>query len=86
MFRDKNRTRVSCIDCGVVVAASYMKQHMDRQHGGSVPQKRVFDVGWVEPTTYVVSFPLVMKTVKFPVTVCPEVSLSAGRLRDHFMY
>ena len=63
-----------------------MKQHMDRQHGGSVPHTREVDVGWGEPTTYVVSFPLVMKTVKCPVTVCPEVLLSPGRLRDHFMY
>ena len=36
--------------------------------------------------TYVVSFPLVLKTVKCPVIGCPEVARSAGRLREHFMY
>ena len=43
-------------------------------------------LGGVEPTTYVVSFPRVLKTVKFPVTGCPEVAHSAGRLRENFVY
>ena len=34
------------------------------------------DVGGVEPTTYVVSFPWVLKTVKYPVTGCLEVAHS----------
>ena len=30
-------------------------------------------------------FPWVLKTVKYPVIGCPEVSHSVGRLREHFM-
>ena len=33
-----------------------------------------------------VSFPQVLKTVRCPVTGCPEVAHSAGRMRGNFMY
>ena len=36
--------------------------------------------------TYMVSFPRVLKTVRFPLPGCPEVAHSAGRMREHFMY
>ena len=35
---------------------------------------------------YVVSFPCVLKTVKYLVTGCPEVAHSTGRLRKLFVY
>ena len=47
---------------------------------------RGVDEGWVRPTTYVVSFPRVLKLVKCPVPGCLEVVHSAGQLRENFMY
>ena len=44
-FRDRNWTRVSFTECGVTVASSSMKRHMERPHGGSVTQTREVDVG-----------------------------------------
>ena len=38
------------------------------------------------PIKYVVSFPRVLKTVTCPVTDCPEVAHTAGRMRENFMY
>ena len=39
-----------------------------------------------EPTTYVFSFPRVMKMLKCLVPGCPAVEHSADRLCDHFIY
>ena len=39
-----------------------------------------------EPTTYVFSFPRVMKILKCLIPGCLAVANSAGRLCDHFMY
>ena len=63
-----------------------MYQHMEIQHGGSVPHTREVGVGGGEATTYVMSFPRVLKTVKFPVTGCPAVAHNAAQLRQHFIY
>ena len=38
------------------------------------------------PVTYVVSFPPVMKMVRFPVTGCLTLAHSTGRIREIFMY
>ena len=44
------------------------------------------DRGGGVPVTYVVSFPWVLKTVRYSVTGCQAVAHSAVRLREHFMY
>ena len=36
--------------------------------------------------TYVVSFPRVLKTLRYPFTGCLEVAHRAGRLREQFIY
>ena len=78
--------QVSCTECGVTVATSYLKQHVTRLHGICVPQTRGVDEGGGVPTTYVVSFPGVLQLVRFPVPVCPAVAHSLGRLQENFMY
>ena len=70
----------------MTVSAPSLKQKMERQHGGSVTQMREVRVGGVEPTTYLVSSPLVLKTEKCPMTGCPEVARSAVQLWKLFMY
>ena len=37
-------------------------------------------------TTYVVSFPRILKLVDCPLPGCPEKAGSAGRMWEHFMY
>ena len=86
MFREINRSRVSCAECGVTVAVSSLKGHMERQHVSSLPQTREVKIGGGGGFTYVVSFPRVLKTVKFLVIGCLEVAYRVGRLRENFMY
>ena len=86
MFRKRKRLRISCTECGVTVAQYYLKQHMARQHGRCVPQARGVDKKGEGPTTYVVSFPRILQSVRFPVLGCPAVAHSAVRLREHFMF
>ena len=80
-FRERNRIRVSCTKYSVTVAASYLKAHMEIIHGIYVSQTRGFNKVGGGLTTYVVSFPRVLQTVKCPVPVCLSVAHSAGRLR-----
>ena len=85
-FREWKKTRVSCTVCGVTVSASYFKTHMTKNHGICVPQTRGVDEERGGPTIYVVSFPLVLQEVKFPVLGCPSVAHNTGILRENFMY
>ena len=56
---------------------------MGSYHYISVPQTREVEIGGGGvPVPYVVSFSQMLKTVVFPVTGCPEVAHSAGRLRE----
>ena len=36
-FRERNRMRVSCTECGMTMASWYLKQHMASLHGIYVP-------------------------------------------------
>ena len=47
----------------MTVAALYLKENIESQHVGSVPQKREVGMGG-GGVTYVVSFPQVLKTDK----------------------
>ena len=64
----------------------YLKAHMAQIHGICAPQNRVVDKLGVAKTAYVISFPRVLKEVKFLVPGFPAVSRSERRLREHFMY
>ena len=43
-FRERKRMSISCAECGVTEGISYLKRHMERQHGGSVPQTTEVDM------------------------------------------
>ena len=43
-FRERKRSRVSCAEYGVTVAALYLKGNTERKHGRSVPQTREVDI------------------------------------------
>ena len=68
--------------CGVTVVASYIRAHMERVHVICVPQMRGVDEVGGGPTTYVVSFPKVLKEVRCPVPGFPAVAHSAGILYE----
>ena len=42
-FRERKRVMVSCAECGVTVAQSYLKQHVMILHGLCVPHTRGVD-------------------------------------------
>ena len=51
-----------------------------------VPQTREVNKLGEGATTYVVSLPRLLQSVKCPVPGCPAIAHSAGRLRESFMY
>ena len=85
-FRERKKTRGSCALCSIMAAASYLKGHMARIHGICVFQTRGVDEVGGRPTTYVVSFPKVIKEVRCTVPGCPVVAHSTGIIREHFMF
>ena len=85
-LRENKRMWVSFTEYGVTVVASPLKQHMAQIHGICIPHTRGVDKGGGGPTTYVVSLPRVLNSVKFLVPVFLVVAYSAGQLQENFMY
>ena len=85
-FRERKRFRVSCTECGVKAKQSYLKQHMESLHGICVPQMRGVDKKGEGPTTYVVSLPRILQSVRCLVPGRPVVAHSVGRLQENFMF
>ena len=77
---------LSFTQCGVTVAALYLKAHMAQINGICVPQTSGIDKVGGEPTTSVVYFPRVLYVVKGLVPGYLVVVHSPGQLREHFMY
>ena len=59
---------------------------MESLHGTYVPQTRGVDEKGEGITTYVVSFPRILQSVRCLVPGCPAVAHSAGRLQENFMF
>ena len=78
--------QVSCTECGVTVEQSYHKQHLEILHGICILQMMGFDDKGEGPTTYLVSFPMVLHSARCLVPGFPAVAHSVGRLREHFMF
>ena len=85
-YRERKRLRVSCADCGVTVARSYLKQHMMSLHGICAPQTRGVDDKGEGSTAYVGSFPRILQLVRCPVPGCRARAHSAVRVQEHFMF
>ena len=68
------------------MAELYLKQNMAWLHGICVPHTRGVDKGGEGPTTNVMSFPRVLKSVKSPVPWCLAVAHSTGLIWENFMY
>ena len=85
-FRERKRFWVSCTECRVTVKQSYLKQNMEILHGICAPQTRGVDEKGEGPTTYVVSFPRILQSVRYLMPGCPEVAHIAGRLQENFMF
>ena len=60
-FRERKKMQVSCTECGVKVEDLYLKTHMTQIHGICVPHTRGGNKVGGGPTTYVVSFPMVLQ-------------------------
>ena len=85
-FWERKRTRVSCSECDATMLDSSKRHHMDQSHGVSPTQTRGVDVGGRGATTYVGSFPRILKLVESPVPGCTEKAHISGRMRGNFMY
>ena len=66
-IKERKRMWVSCTKCVVTVAALYLKQLMARLHVICAPNTRGVGELWGVPTTYVVSFPIILRSVICPV-------------------
>ena len=62
-FWEREKTRVSCVECRGIMVASSLCHYMERSHGVVLPQTRRVDVGGVGLDTYVVSYPRIIKSV-----------------------
>ena len=85
-FWERISTRVIISECGTTMAASSIRNHMERSIVVIPPQTQGFDVGGEGPTTYVVSLPIILKSVECPLIVCIKKSHSAGKMLEHFMH
>ena len=86
MFGYMKRMRVSCTECGITMSSLYLKHHIGKLHGICVPQTRGVNNVGVLPTTYVVSFPRVIQSVRCSVPGYLAVAHSVGRLRENLVY
>ena len=59
---------------------------MSSQHVICVPEMRGVDDKGEGMSTYVVSFPRVLQSVRCLVPGCPVVSHNVGRLLEHFIF
>ena len=66
-FRERNKTRVSCNYCGETMAASSLRQHMERAYGRVLPQVRGVDIWGGVLEVYKVLFPWILKLLDCPV-------------------
>ena len=85
-FWERKRTSVSYLECGTEVAASSIRNHLWQSNGVILPQTRGVHVGGGGATTYVVSFPRILKLVECPVIGCTAKAHSAGSMQENFMY
>ena len=69
----------------MILAESYLKDHMAGSHGIYVPQTMGVDEVGGGLTTYVMNLPKVLQEVRCLVPGCPVVAHIAGRLCEHFM-
>ena len=60
-FREWNKNRVSCKECGATMVSSLLLHHMEHAHRIFIPHNRGVEVGGGGPETYVVSLLRVLK-------------------------
>ena len=77
---------VSCKECGETMAASSLRNNMERAHGRVSPKVRGVDVGGGGLEVYKVSFPRILKLVDCPVEGCLAKEKPPGRLREQFVF
>ena len=70
-FQERNRTRVSCEECGEIMAAYSLRHHMDIAHGRVLSQVGGVYVRIGGLDVYKLSFPWILKSVDCPVEGCP---------------
>jgi Zn ribbon nucleic-acid-binding protein len=86
-FRERQRRRVECSQCGKDLAAGSLSVYMQTQHGltrdGGVGR---VDAPGRQPAVFTISFPKVTPTANCPIEGCPGTATSHVNLRRHFMH
>jgi len=86
-FRERQRRRVECSQCGKDLAAGSLSVHVQTQHGltrdGGVGR---VDAPGRQPAVFTISFPKVTPTADYPIEGCPGTATSHVNLRRRFMH
>ena len=86
-FRERQRERVACGECGAELAAGSLSSHMMARHGKAAPRQHL----WAPQTTggprvYKINFPTKGGRRQCPVEGCPGVSETRAAMRVHFVH
>ena len=74
-FRERQRERVACGECGTELAAGPLSSHMMTRHGKAAPRRHLWTPQMTgEPRMYKINFPMKGGKRECPVEGCPGVS------------
>ena len=78
-YRERQRERVACWECGVEIAAGSLSGHLMTRHGRAAPRRHL----WAPQTT---GGPRTYSRRQCPVEGCPGVSATRAAMRVHFVH
>ena len=86
-YKERQRERVACGECGTVITAGSMSSHMMTRHGKAATRRHL----WAPqtnggPRLYKMSFPMKDGRRRCLVEGCPGVSATRAAMRVHFVH
>ena len=87
IFKERQRERVACRECGTEIAAGSMSIHMMTRHGKAATRRHLWAPQTAgEPRLYKMSFPAKDGRRRCSVEGCPGVSATRAAMRVHFVH
>ena len=85
-FRERQRERVACGECGEDIAAGSLSSHLMTQHGKAAPWRHLWAPQTTGgPRTYKMHFPTGSRR-QCPVEGCPGVYVTRAAMWVHFVH
>ena len=85
-FRERQRERVACGECGAEIASGSLSSHLMTRHGKAAPRRHLWAPQTTGgPRTYKMNFPKGSRR-KCPMEGCPGVSETRAVMRVHFVH